>query len=63
MIKLTKMTLDEAIKEANNRPTNQNLNYFVCKWNDGYCVNSSAYMKRNSHIEYVHSTENKISKN
>lgn len=61
-IKLEKMTLDEAIKEINIRPVNQNLNYFICKWNDGYCINLSSYMKRNPHIEYIYSTENLISK-
>ena len=40
------MTLQEAITEANSRSRNINLQWFVCEWNDGYCINSTTHIKR-----------------
>jgi hypothetical protein len=51
------MTLDEAIENVIDRPRNKNLHYYVCKWNTGYCINTSSYMKRNPHVKFVYSTE------
>ncbi len=51
------MTLKEAIEEANSRPRNSNLQWYVCEWNDGYCINPSSYMKRFPDVKYVYSTE------
>lgn len=50
------MTLKEAIAEANNRSRNINLQWFVCKWNKGYCINSSNHMKRFPNTKYVFCT-------
>jgi hypothetical protein len=50
------LTLNQAIKEANKKPRNENLQYYVCKWNNGYCINSSSYMKRFPDTVYVYVT-------
>jgi hypothetical protein len=51
------MILEEAIKEASSRPRNVNLQFYVCKWNDGYCINQTSHMLRHPDEEYVWSTE------
>lgn len=50
------MTIKEAIKEANNRPINSNLNYYVSKWNDGYILHPTSYIKRHPDTLYDYST-------
>ena len=50
------MNLNEAILEANSRSRNINLQWFVSKWNDGYIIHSTAYMKRFPDTEYVYTT-------
>lgn len=50
------MTLKEAIIEAESRSRNVNLHWFVSKWNEGYIIHSSNYMKRFPNTEYVYST-------
>ena len=50
------MNLKEAIKEANSRPTNTGLNYYVSKWNDGYIIHPTSYMERHSGTVYIYST-------
>lgn len=50
------MTLKQAIKEVESRPRNINLQWFISKWNTGYIIHCSSYMKRNSHIKFVYST-------
>lgn len=50
------MTLEQAIEIARKKPTNENLHWFVGKWNDGYIIYSSTYMKRNPGVKYVYST-------
>lgn len=50
------MTRDEAITEVCARPRNINLHWFVCKWNDGYIIHSSTYMRRFPDTKYVFST-------
>lgn len=57
------MTKKEAIKEANSRPRNAVLQWYVCKWNDGYCINSSSYMKRFPDTPYVYKTPGNIANN
>ncbi len=51
------MTLFQAIKEANKKPKNELLNYYVCKFNNGYCINSSGFMQRHPHLKFVYSTK------
>lgn len=53
------MTIKEAIKEANSRPTNAGLNYYVSKWNNGYIIHPTSYMERHPSTIYVYSTLNK----
>lgn len=53
------MTLDEAIKWANSRHRNFYLNYYVLKWNDGYCVVTTSFIERNKITEWEYSTEHK----
>lgn len=50
------MTLCEAIKRAKNYSGNINLQWFVCKWNDGYIIYSSTYMRRFPDTKFVYST-------
>lgn len=50
------MTLKEAIYECNNRSRNINLHWFVSKWNNGYIIHSSSYMRRFPDTKYVYST-------
>ena len=50
------MTLKQAIKIANSKPRNIGLQYFVCKWNNGYCINSTSYMKRFPSTKYEYAT-------
>jgi hypothetical protein len=50
------VTLEEAIKHANSHSRNINLQWFVCKWNDGYIVHSSSYMRRHPDVKFVYST-------
>ncbi len=50
------MTFDEAIKEINNRSRNICLHWFICKWNDGFIIHSSAHMKKFPETEYVYAT-------
>lgn len=50
------MTLCQAIKDANKRSRNINLQWFVCKWNDGYIIHSSTYMKRYPDTKFIYST-------
>ena len=50
------MTLKEAIRVAETRSRNINLNWFVCKWNDVYIIHCTAYMLRHPTIKYVYST-------
>ena len=56
------MTLEEAIEEANSRSTNFNLNYYVHKWNDGYAIAPTSYVKKFPNIEYVYSTGGDLDK-
>lgn len=51
------LTKEEAIKLVNSKPKNNWLHYYVCKWNDGYCINDSTYMKRNPNVKYVYVSE------
>ncbi len=51
------MTLIQAIKEANRKPKNEYLNYYVCKWNNGYCINSSGFMQRHQNVKFVYTTK------
>lgn len=53
------MTLKQAIKLAKAKPVNENLYYCVGKWNDGYIIHSSTYMKRHPKTEIFYSTKNK----
>lgn len=50
------MNLQEAIKEANNRSRNANLQWIVSKWNDGYIIHSSSFLKRFPNTIFVYST-------
>lgn len=50
------MTLCQAIKEAKGRARNMNLHWFVCKWNAGYIIHSSAHLRRHPDTEFVYST-------
>ena len=50
------MTIKEAMKEVNSRPTNSALNYYVSKWNNGYIIHPTSYMERNYGTIYVYST-------
>lgn len=50
------MTLEEAIKEVDGRSRNINLQWFVCEWNEGFCINSSSHMRRFPDTKYVYST-------
>lgn len=50
------MTLEEAIAEVNTRSRNINLQWVVSKWNDGYIIHSSNFIKRHPEVEYVYST-------
>lgn len=50
------MTLEEAIINAMSRSRNINLQWFVCEWNNGYCINSSSHMRRFPDTTYVYST-------
>jgi len=51
------MTKSEAIEAADSKPRNENLRYYVCKWNNGYIIHCSSYMKRNPHIKYIYKTK------
>ncbi len=37
-----------------------NLVYYVCPWNDEYCVYSSSHIQRHSNIKWVYNTKDKI---
>jgi hypothetical protein len=50
------VNLQQAVNHANDRSRNINLHWFVCKWNDGYIVHSTAHMLRHPDTEYVYST-------
>lgn len=50
------MTFDQAIAEVENRPRNINLQWFISKWNDGYIIHPSSYIKRHPETQYVYST-------
>lgn len=50
------MNLREAIKEVNGRSRNANLQWFVSKWNEGYIIHSSTYMRRFPDTKFVYST-------
>lgn len=50
------MTLQEAVFLVNKRSCNINLQWFICKWNDGYIIHSTTYMKRFPNTNYVYST-------
>lgn len=50
------MTLEEAISHANSLSRNVNLHWFVCKWNEGYIVHSTSYMRRFPDTPFVYST-------
>jgi len=50
------MTLGEAIEEVHKRSGNINLQWFISKWNDGYIIHHSTYMKRFPDTEYVYTT-------
>ena len=54
------MTLKEAIKEVLKRPRNSNLEFYICKWNDGYIIHSTSYMLRFPDTVYVYSTAEKV---
>lgn len=50
------MTFEEAIKHVNTRSSNINLQWFIVKWNDGYIIHSTSYMKRFPDTKYVYTT-------
>lgn len=50
------MTLQEAISQVNKRSCNANLQWFICKWNNGYIIHSTSYMKRFPDTKFVYST-------
>lgn len=50
------MTLKQAISTVNKRSRNINLHWFICKWNNGYIIHSSTYMRHFPDTEYVYST-------
>ena len=52
--------LDELIMEVNKRPVNIKLHYFICRWNDSYCINTSLYMKKFPDTKYVYTTNKEI---
>ena len=47
------MTLAEAISSINTRSSNINLQWFILKWNDGYCVVSASYIKRFPNTKFI----------
>jgi hypothetical protein len=49
------MTLAQAIKEADRRPKNDNLNYCVYRWNEGYCICTQNYAEKHG-IFWVYTT-------
>lgn len=55
------MTLSEAIAWAESRPKNENLQYYVIRFNDGYAICSNISFNRNPR-EYFYKT-NSIKQN
>ena len=54
------MSLEEAIEIVSRRPKNENLHWFICKWNDGFIIHSSSHIKRFPNTEYLYTTDEKI---
>lgn len=51
------MTLKQAKYFVNNvYSKNINLQWFICKWNSGYIIHSSSYMRRFPDAKYMYST-------
>lgn len=50
------MNFKEAVKHANSFSRNINLQYFVCKWNDGYIVHSSSHIRRHPDTKFEYTT-------
>ncbi len=57
------MTLEEAITWADSHVRNEVLNYYVLKYNTGYCVVSTSYIKRHNITEWIYTTEFKPENN
>lgn len=50
------MTLKEAIKNVESRSRNINLNWFVCKWNDGYIIHNTTFMLKHQECLSAYNT-------
>lgn len=53
------MTLEEAITWADNHVRNENLNYYVIKFNTEYCVVTTSHITRHNITDWVYTTEGK----
>ncbi len=51
------MSKREAIKLANSRPRNKDLQWYVIKHGTGYSIASTSYIKRNPNVKWVYKTE------
>lgn len=48
--------LEQFIEDANNRPTNENLHYYVCEWNDSYIIHTNSYIDKWEIEDWIYST-------
>lgn len=47
--------LADFIKEVNSRPSNDNLHYYVCEWNDSYIIQTNQYIEKWGIKDWIYS--------